>query len=107
VDRPAAAHDRHGTSQFDRRLKLLYLLRLVPLIQTNYNLIELGQRDRARASSTGRSRLRHPRLRRQDDGRHLFYNMATSRIGLVGLWDTIAFDEVPASSSPTPRPCRS
>jgi ATP-dependent Lon protease len=82
-------------SAFEPRLKLLYLLRLVPLVQTNYNLIELGPR------GTGKSfvyREQSPYAILVSGGKttvpNLFYNMATSRIGLVGLWDTIAFDEV-------------
>jgi ATP-dependent Lon protease len=77
------------------RLKLLFVTRLVPLVERNYNLIELGPR------STGKSfvyREISPYTILISGGKttvaNLFYNLATLRIGLVGLWDVVAFDEV-------------
>lgn len=82
-------------SHFNRRVKLHMLLRMVPLVQRNFNLIELGPR------GTGKSfvyRDLSPYAILISGGKttvaNLFYNMATRRIGLVGLWDTVAFDEV-------------
>lgn len=82
-------------SQFNRRQKLLFLMRLVPMIQRNYNLIELGPR------GTGKSfvyRDLSPYAILISGGKttvaNLFYNMSTRKVGLVGMWDVIAFDEV-------------
>ncbi len=80
---------------FSRRVKLLMLIRLIPMAQRNYNLIELGPR------GTGKSfvyRDLSPYAILISGGKttvaNLFYNMSTRRIGLVGMWDAVAFDEV-------------
>ena len=77
------------------RLKLLFILRLVPFVENRFNLIELGPR------GTGKSfvyRELSPYSVLISGGgtttANLFYNMSTQRVGLVGLWDVIAFDEV-------------
>jgi ATP-dependent Lon protease len=82
-------------SQFTKRVKLLMLMRLVPMVQRNYNLIELGPR------GTGKSfvyRDLSPYSILVSGGKttvpNLFYNMSTRRVGLVGMWDVVAFDEV-------------
>jgi len=82
-------------SFFDQRLKLLMLMRLVPMVQRNFNLIELGPR------GTGKSyvyRDLSPYAILISGGKttvaNLFYNMSTRRVGLVGMWDVVAFDEV-------------
>jgi ATP-dependent Lon protease len=82
-------------TQFERRLKLLFLIRLVPMVERNFNLVELGPR------GTGKSfvyREVSPYAILVSGGRttvaNLFYNMATRKMGLVGLWDVVAFDEV-------------
>lgn len=81
--------------QFSRRVKLLMLMRLVPMVQRNYNLVELGPR------GTGKSfvyRDLSPYAILISGGKttvaNLFYNMSTRRVGLVGMWDVVAFDEV-------------
>ena len=75
--------------------KLHYLLRFVPFIQKNYNLVELGPR------GTGKSHAYSelsPYSILMSSGHttvsNMFYNMGSRRIGLVGNWDCIAFDEV-------------
>lgn len=75
--------------------KLHYLLRFVPFIQKNYNLVELGPR------GTGKSHVYSelsPYSILISAGHttvsNMFYNMSSRRIGLVGNWDCIAFDEV-------------
>ena len=75
--------------------KLHYLLRFVPFIQKNYNLVELGPR------GTGKSHAYSelsPYSILMSSGTttvsNMFYNMASHRVGLVGNWDCIAFDEV-------------
>ncbi len=80
---------------FSRRLKLLFLARLIPMAERNYNLIELGPR------GTGKSfvyREVSPYSILISGGKttvaNLFFNMATGKMGLVGLWDVVTFDEV-------------
>jgi len=80
--------------RFERRLKLLFLSRLIPLCEQNFNLIELGPR------GTGKSYVFQELspytilLTGPTTVANLFFNMATGKIGLVGLWDAVAFDEV-------------
>mgnify|MGYP002761513925 FL=1 len=81
--------------ELSERQKMLYLIRLIPLVENNYNLVELGPR------GTGKSfvyRETSPYSTLISGGKttvaKLFQNMTTGDIGLVGYWDTIAFDEV-------------
>ena len=80
---------------FTHRRKLLLLARLIPMVEANYNLVELGPR------GTGKSfvyREISPYTILISGGQttvpQLFINLGTGRIGLVGLWDVVAFDEV-------------
>lgn len=82
-------------TQLEERVKWHLLLRLVPLVENNYNLCELGPR------GTGKSHVYKelsPNSILVSGGQttvaNLFYNMASRTIGLVGLWDCVAFDEV-------------
>lgn len=82
-------------SQFDKRVKWLHLARLIPLVENNYNLVELGPR------GTGKSHIYKeisPNSILVSGGQttvaNLFYNMGTKQVGLVGMWDCVAFDEV-------------
>ncbi|MFW6016470.1 MAG: protease Lon-related BREX system protein BrxL, partial [bacterium] len=82
-------------TQFEEDVKWHLLERLVPLVENNYNLVELGPR------GTGKSHVYKeisPNSILVSGGQstvaNLFYNMNTRKIGLVGLWDTVAFDEV-------------
>ena len=77
------------------REKWLLLTRMIPLAENNFNLCELGPR------STGKSHLYKeisPNSILVSGGQttvaNLFYNMARKTVGLVGLWDCVAFDEV-------------
>ena len=77
------------------REKWLLILRMVPLVENNYNLCELGPR------STGKSHLFKeisPNSILVSGGQttvaNLFYNMGRKTVGLVGLWDCVSFDEV-------------
>lgn len=81
--------------ELSQKEKLHYLLRFVPFAQKNYNLVELGPR------GTGKSHVYSelsPYSILMSSGHtsvsNMFYNMATHRVGLVGNWDCIAFDEV-------------
>jgi ATP-dependent Lon protease len=82
-------------TQLKYREKMLLLERLVPFVENNYNLVELGPR------STGKSHVYKeisPNSILISGGQtsvaNLFYNMSTRKIGLVGMWDIVAFDEV-------------
>lgn len=81
--------------QLTYREKWLLLLRMIPLVENNFNLCELGPR------STGKSHLYKevsPNSILVSGGQttvaNLFYNMGKHTMGLVGLWDCVAFDEV-------------
>lgn len=82
-------------TQLEEHVKWHILLRMVPLCENNYNMCELGPR------GTGKSHLYKeisPNSILISGGQttvaNLFYNMARRKIGLVGMWDTVAFDEV-------------
>lgn len=81
--------------KFTEREKWLLLARMIPLVENNFNLCELGPR------STGKSHIYKeisPNSILVSGGQttvaNLFYNMANKTIGLVGMWDCVAFDEV-------------
>lgn len=82
-------------SKLSQRVKFHFLARLAPLVEANYNFIELGPR------GTGKSYFYSefsPYATLISGGQTssatLFYNNARKKVGLVGYWDTIAFDEV-------------
>jgi ATP-dependent Lon protease len=82
-------------SLYDLRAKLIALTRLIPMVERNYNLIELGP------WGTGKSfvyREQSPNAILISGGKitvpQLFVNNATGRVGLLGNWDVVAFDEV-------------
>jgi ATP-dependent Lon protease len=81
-------------SHFERRLKLLFLIRLLPLCETNYNLIELGPRGTGKSYAYQELSPYVILLTGPTTVANLFYNMATGKMGLVGIWDAVAFDEV-------------
>jgi ATP-dependent Lon protease len=79
---------------FGRRSKLLQMMRLIPFVERNYNLIELGPK------GTGKSHVYSefsPHGQLISGGEvsipKLFVNNSNGRIGLVGYWDVVAFDE--------------
>lgn len=78
-----------------KREKMLLMIRLVPFVENNYNLVELGPR------GTGKSfvyREISPYSTLISGGKttvaKLFQNLTTGQIGLLGYWDVVAFDEV-------------
>ena len=82
-------------THFDERVKWHLLCRMVPLVENNYNVCELGPR------GTGKSHIYKeisPNSILISGGQttvaNLFYNLARHTVGLVGLWDVVAFDEV-------------
>ena len=81
--------------QLNQREKWLLLARMLPLVENNFNLCELGPR------STGKSHIYKEISPNsilvsgvQTTVANLFYNMGRKTVGLVGLWDCVAFDEV-------------
>jgi ATP-dependent Lon protease len=81
-------------SGMSKRLKLLYLTRLLPLCEPNYNLVELGPRETGKSFGYQQLSPYSILLTGPTTVANLFYNIATNKIGLVGLWDAVAFDEV-------------
>jgi ATP-dependent Lon protease len=82
-------------SKLSKRVKFHFIARLAPLVEPNFNFIELGPR------GTGKSYFFSefsPYSTLISGGQAtksvLFYNNARHKIGLVGFWDTVAFDEV-------------
>ena len=80
---------------FKERAKWHLLARMIPLVENNYNICELGPR------GTGKSHIYKeisPNSILVSGGQttvaNLFYNMGARKVGLVGLWDVVAFDEV-------------
>jgi len=80
---------------FEKRVKWHFITRLIPLVENNYNLCELGPR------GTGKSHIYKeisPNSILVSGGQttvaNLFYNLSSRKVGLVGVWDTVAFDEV-------------
>jgi ATP-dependent Lon protease len=81
-------------ADFPRRLKLLFLIRLIPLCEANYNLVELGPRGTGKSYAFQELSPYVILLTGPTTVANLFFNMASGKIGLVGLWDAVAFDEV-------------
>lgn len=86
-------------ANLDKDVQWHLLARMIPFVENNYNVCELGPR------GTGKSHIYKecsPNSILVSGGQttvaNLFYNMSTRRIGLVGLWDLIAFDEVAGMS---------
>jgi ATP-dependent Lon protease len=82
-------------THFKERAKWHLLARMIPLVENNYNVCELGPR------GTGKSHIYKeisPNSILVSGGQttvaNLFYNMGARKVGLVGLWDVVAFDEV-------------
>jgi ATP-dependent Lon protease len=81
-------------SYFERRVKLLMLVRLIALCEQNYNLVELGPRGTGKSYGYQELTPYSILLTGPTTVANLFYNMATGKMGLVGIWDAVAFDEV-------------
>ncbi|MGI2029385.1 protease Lon-related BREX system protein BrxL [Endozoicomonas acroporae] len=79
----------------DERVKWHLVARMIPFVENNYNVCELGPR------GTGKSHVYKecsPNSLLVSGGQttvaNLFYNMSSRQVGLVGMWDIVAFDEV-------------
>ena len=90
-------------ANFEERVKWHILCRMIPLVENNYNVCELGPK------GTGKSYIykeTSPYTILMSGGQttvaNLFVNLASGKIGLVGLWDVVAFDEVAGISFKDP-----
>ena len=90
--------------EFTKRSKLLQITRLVPFVENNYNLIELGPK------GTGKSHVfseLSPHGILISGGEvskaKLFVNNSSGEIGLVGYWDVVAYDEFAGKTKRTDR----
>ncbi len=81
-------------SHFQRRVKLLFLVRLLALCEQNYNLVELGPRGTGKSYGYQELSPYTILLTGPTTVANLFYNMASAKMGLVGIWDAVAFDEI-------------
>jgi ATP-dependent Lon protease len=81
--------------RFEKRLKLLLLSRFIPFVEKNFNFIELGPRGTGKSYAFSEM---SPYCILISGGKassaNLFYNNARRKVGLVGYWDVVAFDEV-------------
>ncbi|QDY42818.1 protease Lon-related BREX system protein BrxL [Candidatus Pantoea soli] len=82
-------------ANIEQRTKWHLITRMIPFVENNYNVCELGPR------GTGKSHIYKecsPNSLLVSGGQttvaNLFYNMASRQVGLVGMWDVVAFDEV-------------
>lgn len=82
-------------ANIEQRTKWHLITRMIPFVENNYNVCELGPR------GTGKSHVYKecsPNSLLVSGGQttvaNLFYNMASRQVGLVGMWDVVAFDEV-------------
>ena len=81
-------------TKFSKRNKLLYLSRLIPLVENNFNLVELGPRGTGKSYAFQDISPYCILLTGPTTVANLFYHIGRNQIGLVGTWDAVAFDEI-------------
>ena len=81
-------------AEMDRRLKLLFLMRLVPLAERNYNLVELGPRGTGKSYAVQEVSPYSSLLTGPTTVANLFGHMNGRQKGMVQIWDVVGFDEV-------------
>ena len=81
-------------SEMDRRLKLLFLTRLIPLAERNYNLVELGPRGTGKSYVVQEISPYASLLTGPTTVANLFGHMTGRQKGMVQIWDVVGFDEV-------------
>src|SRR5205823_12793818 len=82
-------------TKFNVRQKLHHLARLIPLVEQNYNLIELGPRGTGKSYAFSEFTPYSTLISGgQTTTATLFYNKVRKQVGIIGYWDVIAFDEV-------------
>ncbi len=79
---------------FEKRTKFLFLSRLIPLCEANFNMVELGPRGTGKSYAYQELSPYVILLTGPTTVANLFYNIAQNQIGLVGRWDAVGFDEV-------------
>jgi ATP-dependent Lon protease len=81
-------------SLLDRRLKLLFLVRLIPLCERNFNLVELGPRGTGKSYAVQELSPYTALLTGPTTVANLFGHMSGRDKGMVAIWDAVAFDEI-------------
>jgi ATP-dependent Lon protease len=84
----------YESAGMDRRLKLLFLMRLVPLAERNYNLVELGPRGTGKSYAVQEVSPYSSLLTGPTTVANLFGHMTGRQKGMVQIWDVVGFDEV-------------
>ncbi len=77
-----------------KRLKFHYLARLAPLVESNYNLIELGPRGNGKSYTFSEFSPYATLLGAPTSAATLWWNNQRKQVGIIGYWDLVAFDEV-------------
>ena len=81
-------------SSMERRLKLLFLTRLIPFAERNYNLVELGPRGTGKSYAVQELSPYGALMTGPTTVANLFGHMSGKHKGMVSIWDVVAFDEV-------------
>ena len=81
-------------AEMSRRLKLLFLVRLIPLAERNYNLVELGPRGTGKSYVIQEISPYSALLTGGTTVANLFGHMSGRQKGMVQIWDVVGFDEV-------------
>jgi ATP-dependent Lon protease len=82
-------------SIMDKRLKFHHIARLLPFVEQNYNLIELGPRGNGKSYTYSEFSPYCTLLSgSQPTASTLFYNNARKKVGVIGFWDVVGFDEI-------------
>ena len=77
-----------------KRIKFHYLARLCPLVESNYNFIELGPRGNGKSYTFSEFSPYATLLGAPTSAATLFWNAQRKQVGVIGYWDVVAFDEV-------------
>ena len=81
-------------SYMSKRLKFHYLARLCPLVESNYNFVELGPRGNGKSYTFSEFSPYATLLGAPTSAATLFWNNQRRQVGVIGYWDVVAFDEV-------------
>jgi ATP-dependent Lon protease len=81
-------------SWMSKRLKFHYLARLCPLVESNYNFVELGPRGNGKSYTFSEFSPYATLLGAPTSAATLFWNNQRRQVGVIGYWDVVAFDEV-------------
>ena len=81
-------------SWMSRRIKFHYLARLAPLVESNFNFIELGPRGNGKSYTFSEFSPYSTLLGAPTSAATLWWNNGRKQVGVIGFWDVVAFDEV-------------